>query len=191
MIGKRSKHPKSFVSLDSADHLMRRQADAGYAAAIIAAWADRYLPSSTSAMSVGEVTVATSGVGRLQQNVAAGRHYLIADEPRSVGGDDTGPSPYDYLLTALGACTAMTMKLYAVRKGLPLDAVQVDVSHSRGDTGENIMRRIKMVGDLSIDDRRRLIEIAGKCPVHKTLSSPVNIETADTGISDVLPESGD
>lgn len=175
-----AKHPKSFASLDDADHLLRKAFDARYAAAIIISWADRYLPASPPATPSGSVTIAGTVHDRLQQHVAAGHHHLLADEPRALGGDDSGPAPYDYLLAALGACTAMTIRMYADRKKLALDNVQVDLSHDGVGSAERMVRRITLTGDLSSGDRARLMEIAGKCPVHRTLSQPLVIETLES-----------
>ena len=128
----------------------------------------------------GGVTVAGTARGRLQQHVASERHQLLADEPRALGGDDSGPAPYDFLLAALGACTGMTITTYANRKELALDNVQVDLSHDRVGSAERVVRRITLNGDLSSGDRAKLIEIAGKCPVHRTLSQPLAIETLES-----------
>lgn len=130
-----ARHPKSFVSLDDADHLLSRRTDAIYVAEVLAAWASRYLPEAAAGApaepAAGEVLVAETGEGRFAQAVRVGRHELRADEPESVGGDDTGPGPYDYLLAGLGACTAMTLRLYAQRKELPLDRVTVRLRHEK------------------------------------------------------------
>lgn len=192
-----ARHPKSFVSLDDADHLLSRRADAVYAAHVIAAWGERYLPSSLpeSVTSVREsdaprdVVVTETGTGRYQQAVMMGPHQLIADEPTAVGGLDSGPSPYDLLLAALGACTAMTLRMYADRKSLPLDSVSVRLRHSKIHAAEcqkcetsqgsvdRIDRLITIGGDLEEAQRVRLTEIADKCPVHRTLTGEVDIRT--------------
>lgn len=192
-----ARHPRSFVSLDDADHLLTRRRDAGYAATVIAAWADRYLASwvpegAVEADGPRAVVVTETGHGRFQQSITMGPHTLIADEPAAVGGSDSGPSPYDLLLAALGACTAMTLRMYAERKSLPLDSVSVRLQHSKIHAAEcqtcetnqgsvdRIDRVITLEGDLDDAQRTRLTEIADKCPVHRTLHSEVDIRTALT-----------
>lgn len=182
-----ARHPKSFVSLDDADHLLTGAADAAYAAEVVAAWANRYLaPVEDAAPAEGAVEVRETGGGRFQQEVRVGHHRLFADEPRSVGGDDDGPSPYDLLAAALGACTSMTLRLYAERKGLPLEGVTVEVRHAKvhkedGEQGDakidRLTRRITMDGPLDDAQRRRLLEIADRCPVHRTLERENEIVT--------------
>jgi uncharacterized OsmC-like protein/alpha-beta hydrolase superfamily lysophospholipase len=189
-----ARHPKSFVSLDNADHLLSKKGDATYVADVIAAWAKRYLdkpPSVAEAESeTGVVTVRETRGGKFQQEIMSGPHRFLADEPVKLGGLDSGPGPYDLVLAGLGACTAMTMRLYAERKQLPLDRVTVRLSHDRihaedcenceTKTGmiDRIERVISMEGALNPDDRKRLMEIADKCPVHRTLTSEVNIRTS-------------
>lgn len=128
-------------------------------------------------MSDGVVVVSESGKGRYQQEVHIGQHRLLADEPASMGGDDSGPAPFDFLLTALGACTAMTLRMYAERKALPLKRVIVTLLHEKVDIDgvrrDRIERRIALEGDLAPNERQRLLEIAEKCPVHRTLSQPL------------------
>ncbi len=192
-----ARHPKSFISLDGADHLLSRRRDARYVAAVIAAWSERYLvtqgdpvtPADSPDQPPGEVVVTETGRGMFEQAVTVGAHHLVADEPVSVGGLDSGPSPYDLLLAALGACTAMTIRLYAQRKALPLERVSVLLRHSKihaadcqtceSNQGQidRIERVITIVGDLDVDQRARLMEIADKCPVHRTLTSEVDIRT--------------
>lgn len=188
-------HPKSFISLDDADHLLTSKRDADYAASVISAWASRYLPvreaSPDEDTRPRSVSVAEAGTGKFTQHIIVGPHRLAADEPERLGGSDAGPSPYDFLLAALGACTSMTLRMYADRKRLPLEHVEVDLSHDRvhaadcGDcetkTGriDRIKRELKLVGELDDDQRRRLLEIADKCPVHRTLHSEVLIETRE------------
>lgn len=189
-----ARHPKSFVSLDDADHLLSRRADAAYVAEVLAAWAGRYLgetdvPAPFEAPA-GTVVVEETGEGKFTQRIAAGPHALTADEPEDAGGLDMGPSPYDFLLAALGACTSMTLRLYAERKGLALERTRVTLSHEKihaedcanCETKEGRIDRIRRVidlaGDLSPQERRRLLEIADKCPVHRTLHSEVLIETS-------------
>ncbi|WP_435101836.1 bifunctional alpha/beta hydrolase/OsmC family protein [Arhodomonas sp. AD133] len=187
-----ARHPKSFVSLDDTDHLLSRPADAEYAATVLAAWAARYLPETRPRANAGadaQVLVEETGAGRFQQRVRAGGHELLADEPESAGGTDTGPSPYDYLLAGLGACTAMTLRLYAERKGLALERVQVLLDHTKihaSDCEEcetregrldEIARRVVLHGELSDEQRGKLLEIADKCPVHRTLHAEVRVRT--------------
>jgi putative redox protein len=193
-----AKHPKSFISLDQADHLLRRREDAEYVAEMLAAWASRYIGKGREALQgldvpaparPGEVVVAETRTGRFTQGVAAGAHRLVADEPIEVGGDDRGPGPYDYLLAGLGACTSMTLRLYAERKNLPLERVIVRLVHDKihasdcadCETKEGkidyIERNIEIVGALDAEQRQRLLEIADKCPVHRTLQSEIKIAT--------------
>lgn len=128
-------------------------------------------------MAADEVTVTENGQGRYQQTVRAGQHLLIADEPVRMGGGDAGPAPFDYLLAALGACTSMTLRMYAERKGLPLQQVTVALSHERievdGQARDRISRRITLSGDLTPEQRARMLEIAGKCPVARSLGQPL------------------
>lgn len=191
-------HPKSFVALDGADHLVSRREDAVYVAEIVAAWAPRYLkdrrptPALVEApLEPGTVAVSETGEGRFAQTVRVGRHQLRADEPVAYGGNDTGPGPYDYLLAGLGACTAMTIRMYAERKGIPLERVAVRLRHdkihaqdcadckTREGRIDRIQREIEFLGDLDAETRARLLEIADKCPVHRTLHSEVLIVTAE------------
>ena len=187
-----AKHPKSFVSLDGADHLLTHRADAEYAADVIAAWAGRYLPpvpEDDRRTEPGEVLVEETGYGRFANDVVIGSHRLRADEPRDAGGDDTGPSPYGYLAAALGTCTSMTLRMYADRKQWPLERVSVTVAHDRihaadceeceTKTGriDRFDRTLRLSGPLSAEQRQRLIEIADRCPVHQTLHGPVQVRT--------------
>jgi len=190
-----ARHPKSFVSLDNADHLLSRKSDATYVADVIAAWADRYLDKPANVVrtesEAGVVTVRETRGGRFQQEIMSGPHRFLADEPVRLGGLDSGPSPYDLVLAGLGACTAMTLRLYAERKQLPLDRVTIQLSHDKihaedcedCETKEGkidrIERVISMEGALDPDDRARLMEIADKCPVHKTLTSEIKIRTSE------------
>jgi len=190
-----AKHPKSFVSLSGADHLLSAKSDAVYVANVIAAWAARYtekLPEATAAESEpGVVLVRETREGKFQQEVLSGPHRFLADEPEKVGGDNSGPGPYDFLLAGLGACTSMTMRLYADFKKLPLERVTVRLTHSKvheadcencDDTRsmlDRIDRTITMDGALDADQRKRLLEIADKCPVHRTLTSKIDIRTTE------------
>jgi putative redox protein len=127
------------------------------------------------------VVVAENGEGRYQQAVSAGAHRLLADEPVSMGGADAGPAPYDYLLTALGACTSMTLRMYAELKKLPLTRVSVALSHEKieadGQKVDRITREITLEGELTPEQRQRMLEIANRCPIHRTLSGGVNIDS--------------
>lgn len=194
MIFQAAKHPKSFVSLDNADHLLSRKADAAYAAQVLAAWADRFLPADEAheqEPDQQEVYVQESGEGRFAQEIRAGRHTLHGDEPKSVGGDDDGPTPYGLLLAALGACTSMTLRMYADRKDWPLEKVAVRLRHekvhasdcetceTREGKVDRILREVEISGDLSDEQRARLLKIADRCPVHRTLTSEVAVETRE------------
>ena len=190
-----AKHPKSFVSLADADHLLTERRDAIYVADVIAAWAERYLEpvaAKTTADPGGVpryVVVQETRQSKFQQTVSVGPHHLLADEPVAAGGEDAGPGPYDYLLAGLGACTSMTMRLYADRKALPLERTTVTLNHSKihaedcaeceTKTGmlDQIDRVIRMEGTLDAEQRKKLMEIADKCPVHRTLTSEIRIVT--------------
>jgi putative redox protein len=188
-------YPKSFVSLDGADHLLIDHADAKYAASVIAAWAERYVMdesiSAPAPKASAQVVVAETTQGMFLNHVVAGRHHFLADEPESVGGFDAGPGPYDLLAAALGACTSMTLRMYADRKKLDMRQVSVEVDHSKvhaddceecveGRTGQvdRITRRIRIDGDLTDEQRQRMLEIADKCPVHRTLEASSVIVTS-------------
>jgi putative redox protein len=187
-----AKHPKSFVSLDHADHLLTEREDAAYVAGVLAAWADRYLPAiddDLHAPPQGEVTVRETLEGTFPQHVAAGRHRLRADEPEKVGGADTGPDPYSFLLTSLGACTTMTIRMYAERKKYPLERAEVRLRHqkvhaddcadceTKNSKVDVIEREIELLGDLSEEQREDLLRIADRCPVHRTLHSEIHVKT--------------
>ena len=186
-----ARHPKSFISLDTADHLISRREDAIYVADVVAAWASRYLPvaSETAVSPPGVVEVTETRTGPLAQHVRAGRHAFMVGEPVSVGGDDGGPAPYDYLLAAFGACTSITMRLYAQRKGIAADRFSVRLSHrnvhvqdcvdceTREGTIGEITREITIEGDVPDAERARLMEIADRCPVHRTLTHEIKIRS--------------
>ena len=186
-----ARHPKSFVTLDDADHLVSRAEDAEYAAEVIAAWSGRYLDLARPAPPIGApegiVRVSEADPGGFLQDVQAGPHHLLADEPLAYGGSNRGPSPYGLLAAGLGACTSMTMRMYARRKGWALDHVSVDVSHDKvhaQDAGAPVStkidvfrRRITLEGDLDETERQKLLAIADKCPVHKTLEASSRVDT--------------
>ncbi len=188
-----ARHPKSFVTLDGADHLISRPADAEYAAEVIAVWASRYLDLSPTAPPPGApegvVRVSEGDPDGFLQDVMAGpRHHLVADEPESFGGTDRGATPYGLVSAGLGACTSMTIRMYARRKGWPLTHVSVDVTHAKehardaspdgsGGRIDVFRRRIRLEGDLDEAQRAKLLEIADKCPVHRTLEASARIAT--------------
>ncbi|SHH78229.1 bifunctional alpha/beta hydrolase/OsmC family protein [Marivita hallyeonensis] len=186
-----AKHPKSFVTLDDADHLVTRAEDAEYAADVISAWVGRYLGLTPPAPPVGApegvVRVSEADVNGFLQDVQSGPHHLLSDEPLAYGGTNRGVSPYGLLAAGLGACTSMTLRMYARRKGWPMTHVSVDVSHDKvhaqdagTQTDENIdlfRRRIAVSGDLDAEQRKKLLEIADKCPVHRTLEASSRVET--------------
>ncbi|HTV29986.1 MAG TPA: bifunctional alpha/beta hydrolase/OsmC family protein [Xanthobacteraceae bacterium] len=191
-----AKHPKSFISLAGADHLISRPSDAAYVAGVIAAWAERYLDMAPDQVldpdtQEGTVLVRETGEGKFQQEIVSGAHRLLADEPVKAGGLDSGPGPYDLLLAALGACTSMTVRLYADLKQIPLSRTVVRLRHQKiyaKDCAEcetkegkidHIDRAITFEGELTAEQRARLIEIADKCPVHRTLESEINIRTVE------------
>lgn len=186
-----ARHPKSFVSLDGADHFLTRREDSEFAARIIAAWATRYLPGAQpprSRTQSGVVTVTETGGGPFQMEVSAGGVHFLVDEPPEVGGSGSGPTPYDLLAAGLGACTAMTIRLYARGKGLPLDRVTVNVGHSReagGDRRDIFSRCIRLEGDLDEAQRLKLLDIAGRCPMHRTLERGSRI---DSWLGNDVPE---
>ena len=187
-----AKHPKSFVSLDNADHLLTREQDSRYAGQVLAAWATRYLPERDVADALtavdGEV-VSRTPVGGFRTDVRMGRHSLVADEPASVGGADTGPTPYDLLAAALATCTSMTLRMYAQHKKIDLKSASVRVKHGRvhaddcvdceQDSGmiHEFRRQLILDGELTAAQRLRMVEIADRCPVHKTLHSEIKIRT--------------
>lgn len=190
----RAKHPKSFVTLDDADHLITRPEDAEYAAQVISAWATKYLDLSPPAPPPG----APEGIVRVSEADAAGflqdinsgpDHHALADEPAAYGGSDKGMSPYGFLSAGLGACTSMTVRMYARRKGWPLEHVRVDVSHdkvhaqdadSRNEAqADTFTRIVHLTGNLDAEQRAKLLEIADKCPVHRTLERSSHVVTRE------------
>ncbi|SLN49669.1 OsmC-like protein [Roseivivax jejudonensis] len=185
-----ARHPKSFVTLDDSDHLVSDPADADYAAGVIAAWMARYVdlvpPPPPDATPEGVVRVVEADPAGFLQDVNVGAHHVQADEPAFVGGTDRGMTPYNLLSAALGACTAMTMRMYARHKGLALDHVRVDITHDKrhaedagaGDAKiDRFHRAIEITGDLSEAERARLLEIADRCPVHRTLERGASVDT--------------
>jgi putative redox protein len=187
-----AKHPKSFVSLDKADHLLSRSEDSRYAGEILAAWAKHYLPNDveTAGLSAtnGEV-VARTGADGFATEVRAGNHAFLADEPVSVGGTNKGPTPYDLLAAALATCTSMTLRMYAAHKKLDFESATVRVSHGRVHAEDCVdceqadgqihefTRELLLEGDLTEAQRRRMLEIADRCPVHKTLHNEIKVRT--------------
>ncbi len=191
-----AKHPKSFISLDTADHLLSRGEDAVYAATALAAWASRYIgaadagrPQPDAGKAPHDVVVSETGNGAYENSVVIGPHQLLADEPAAVGGGGQGPDPYEYVTAGLGACTSMTIRMYADRKQWPLEGVRVSLTHAKdhaedcehceqGRKVDIFTREIRLDGPLSDDQRQRLLEIADKCPVHRTLHDPAHIRTS-------------
>jgi uncharacterized OsmC-like protein/alpha/beta superfamily hydrolase len=187
-----AKHPKSFVSLSGAAH---HQRDSAYVADVIAAWATRYVDlaaaerAAESAEKPRQIVVRETRAGKFQNTVSIGPHHLSADEPASAGGEDSGPGPYDFLLAGLGACKSMTMRLYADRKSFPLERATVTLNHNKiyardceeCETREGMLDQIEVAigleGPLDADQRKRILEIADKCPVHRTLTSEIRIVT--------------
>ena len=186
-----ARHPKSFISLDQADHLLSREEDARYVGAVLAAWAARFIDArgEDNALAEQEGRVVARTESGFRTEINADGHPLAADEPNSVGGDDTAPTPYGLLSAALAACSSMTVRMYADRKGLPLESVTVSVSHGKvhaedcvqceTKTGriDRFEKTVEVEGSLDQSQRQRLLEIADRCPVHRTLHSEVLIET--------------
>jgi len=189
-------HPKSFISLDTADHLLSDARDSRYAGEIIATWAGRYLthpdtpvPSPAPPEVIDKRVTARTAAEGFRTELFANGFPLVADEPVAYGGGNEGPSPYEYLLAALGACTGMTLRMYARSRGLPLEEVVVRLSHHKVHAEDcrdcvekdrqidSFERELELHGELDEAQRQRLLEIAGRCPVHRTLTGEVRIET--------------
>lgn len=184
-------HPKSFVSLDDANHMLSKNKDSEYVGKVIAGWASRYveIPPKEKIRSNSHVAASLDGVQIFTTNLKLGKHYSIADEPSSFGGNDFGPTPYEYVSGGLAACTAMTVQMYARRKNWKVDNVTVNVDYSKihavdcencEDKSAKIdtfSLEIKLEGDLTENEKAKLMEIAGKCPVHRTLKSDIQINT--------------
>lgn len=189
-----ARHPKSFIAIDGADHLLTNPTDAAYVARMIGCWAERFFvdrnPAAPVPRASAPVVVAETGQGTFLNHVVVGDHRFLADEPVDIGGFDAGPSPYDLLGAALGACTSMTLRLYADRKKLALDRVTVEVTHAKTHAEDldscvdgaqplidHFQRRITVAGDLTDDHRTALLKIADQCPVHRTLEPSAHIST--------------
>ncbi len=188
-----AKHPKSFVSLDRADHLLTGKDDSVFVTEVISGWAGRYIEADPVDASVpslpNRVTVSeTLANGPYQNDVLVGHHHLLADEPASIGGADTGPDPYAFVAAGLGACTSITLRMYANRKGWPLSRVTIGLDHEKKhhedctdcgprDKIDVFTRSIHLEGDLDDEQRQRLLEIADRCPVHRTLEKGAKVET--------------
>ncbi len=186
-----ARRPASLVTLEGADHFLSREEDARFAASVLGAWAARYVvgPVAAPRLPPGVVEVREAGTGRFAQDVLTGGHRLRVDEPREMGGEDSGPSPYGLLAAALGACTSMTLRLYAQRQGWPLTGLLVRLRHSKVHARDcatcatkegrvdRLEREVVLEGPLDAGQRARLLEIADRCPVHRTLESEVDVRT--------------
>lgn len=188
-----ARHPKSFISLDKADHLLARREDSLYVGSVLAAWASKYLDIPAKKFIQPQLTdnriITRTGKTGFRTEINANGHSLVADEPISVGGANSGPTPYDLLVSALGACTGMTLRMYADHKKIPVDGITVRLKHQKihaedcedcedpGSKIDFIEREIELEGDLEEPVRRRMIEIANRCPVHRTLESKSRIAT--------------
>lgn len=188
-----ARHPKSFISLDHADHLLSNERDSQYVGSVIAAWAQKYIESEKPVASKEDLAdnwvVVRTGTYGLQTEIVANGHALIADEPIAVAGTNMGPTPYEYLVASLGSCTSMTLRMYADRKGWPLEAIEVRLKHQKVHADDceqcqspnakidQIEREIELVGNLNEEQRQRLLAIADKCPVHRTLHSEIVVKT--------------
>ncbi|MFT6945484.1 MAG: putative OsmC-like protein/esterase/lipase, partial [Yoonia sp.] len=185
-----AKHPKSFVTLDDADHLITRPEDAEYAADVITAWSKRYLklpePTPAAVAPEGVMRVTEADANGFLQDVQSGPHHMLADEPAKFGGTNKGLTPYGFVAAGLGACTSMTIRMYARRKGWPLEGISVDITHAKEHTADaadpgakvdHFERIIHLNGDLDAEQRAKLLEIANKCPVHSTLERSSTVTT--------------
>lgn len=187
-----AKHPKSFLSLDNADHLLSRERDSRYAGQVLAAWASRFLPAGERESELGgaaDTVVAKTHAGGFRTELSVAGYPMLADEPASYGGTELGPTPYDYLSAALASCTSMTLRMYAEHKKLDFDAATVSVRHGKvhakdcvdceTESGkiDEFRREIAIEGGMSDAERARMLEIADRCPVHKTLHAEVKIRT--------------
>lgn len=189
---KNAHHPKSFISLNDADHLLLNEKDSRYVGNMIGTWVEAYFDTRNHAVLDTEGEQLVGHLNLLEDNftttIQTQKHSFTADEPKSVGGDDFGPSPYDFLGAALASCTAMTLKLYAELKKWDLQEVFVYITYSKKHSVDlqdldktarfnHLLKKLKFIGDLNDSQKRRLKEIASKCPVHKTLLSDIVIET--------------
>lgn len=186
-----ARHPKSFVSLDGADHLLSRKQDSMYVGEVISGWAKRYvdLPSKDQLRTKHQVVASLQQEDGFTTQMKVGNHNMVADEPISYGGNDFGPSPYELVSAGLSACTAMTVQMYVKRKGWDLEHIEVhtnygkthaiDCEHCDENSAkiDTFQREIKLEGSLDEKQRKRIMQIADKCPVHKTLSSEIQIVT--------------
>ena len=188
-----ARHPKSFISLDQADHLLTRQTDSLYAGAVIAAWSGKYIDVSDKGQPTADEhrhqVTAQIGKSRYVTDIIAAGHSLVADEPASMGGTDLGPAPFDLLMAALGACKAMTLRMYSDRKHWPLDGVSVRLSHQKIDAADcetcvttegqldQFDCEIDLSGELDDQQKKRLLQIADRCPVHRTLHSEIVVRS--------------
>lgn len=190
-----AKHPKSFVSLDDADHMLSDESDSRYVGAVLGAWSRKYIETAVQEAKYVQPEdnriYAVTGPSGFLTRIMANGHALIADEPKAVGGTDAGPSPYDYVVAGLGACTGITLRMYADRKGWPLKEITVRLGHRKVHARDcqdcessegkidHIEREIELGGPLDDNQRSRLIEIANRCPVHRTLEDTVHVETSE------------
>jgi len=184
-------HPKSFISLDNADHLLMNEVDARYTGQVIASWASRFLglDADKAPLPTNEQIVVQTLADSYYTEINANNHMLVADEPKSKGGTDLGPTPYELLASALGACTSITLNMYARRKKMPLEEVRVHITHKKihaedcincdekNSMIDHFYRQIELFGDLNNQEKQRLLEIADRCPVHRSLHGEVTVET--------------